>query len=98
MSVTRRGVQVLESIRDVPEQAWDALLDGQATPFVRWAWLDALEQLGLRLAARRTWTPQHLTLWKDGALVAAMPAYLKDGSDGDFSRDWGWSAPPRKRA
>ena len=88
--MTRRGLQVLQGIREVPEQAWDALLDGQATPFVRWAWLDALESSGCA-SPRASWTPHHLTLWKDGALVAAAPAYLKDGSDGDFSRDWGWS-------
>lgn len=85
------GVKIHESLRDVPEQAWDALLDDRATPFVRWAWLEALEHSGCA-SPRSGWTPRHLTLWRDGALVAAAPAYLKADSDGDFSRDWGWAS------
>jgi uncharacterized protein len=86
-------VRVLGAIAEVPAEAWDALWAHEpelATPFVRHAFLDALERSGS--AGRRSgWVPRHLTLWRAGSLVAAAPAYLKDGSEGDFSRDWEWA-------
>ena len=81
----------LGSIAEVPRQAWDRLLDAEATPFVRWAWLEALEASGCA-SPRTGWTPRHLTLWREGELVAAAPAYLREDSDGDFSRDWSWAS------
>ena len=83
--------RVLQSIAEVDERAWDALLDASATPFVRWAWLEAMERSGCA-APRAGWTPSHLTLWKGETLIAAAPAYLKEDSEGDFSRDWGWAS------
>jgi predicted N-acyltransferase len=75
------------ALEDVPEGAWDALLSEQSTPFLRHAWLSALEKSGC--AARRAgWTPRHLVLFRRGTPVAAAPAYLKEDSDGDFARDW----------
>ena len=84
-------LQVLDSIASVPREAWDALLDEAATPFVRWDFLEALE--ATRCASPRSgWVPRHLALYRDGQLVAAAPAYVRTGSDGDFSRDWGWAS------
>ncbi len=34
----------------------------------------------------------HLAVRRGSELVAASPAYIKEGSDGDFSRDWEWAA------
>ena len=77
---------VLDSIASVPREAWDALLDEEATPFVRWDFLEALE--ATRCASPRSgWVPRHLALYRDGQLIAAAPAYARSGSDGDFSRD-----------
>jgi uncharacterized protein len=84
-------LQVLDSIADVPREAWDALLDAEATPFVRWDFLEALEAAKC-VGERAGWIPRHLAAFRDGQLAAAAPAYLKNGSDGDFSRDWGWAA------
>jgi predicted N-acyltransferase len=83
-------IRVYDAIAKVPERAWDALADGRETPFVRWAWLEALETSGCATAATG-WQPCHLTLWRGDELVAAAPAYIKEDSDGDFSRDWGWA-------
>jgi predicted N-acyltransferase len=85
------GIEVYDAISELPRAAWDALLDEQSTPFMRHAWLEALESSGCA-QPRAGWTPKHLTLWKAGKLVAAAPAYLKSDSDGDFSRDWDWAA------
>ncbi len=78
---------------ETPARDWDALFGhepARATPFVRHAWLAALEDSG-SASPRTGWTPRHLTLWRAGRLVAAAPAWIKDGSDGDFSRDWHWA-------
>src|SRR5207302_520592 len=65
--------------------------DEAATPFVRWDFLEALEST--RCASPRSdWVPRHLAAWRDGQLVACAPAYVRTGSDGDFSRDWGWAS------
>ncbi len=83
-------IRVYDAIEKVPQPAWDALADGEATPFLRWHWLEALETSGCA-TADTDWQPCHLTLWRGAELVAAAPAYIKEGSDGDFSRDWGWA-------
>ena len=86
----RDGFQVLGGAGEVSQTEWDALLDPAATPFVRWDWIEALERS--RCVSERTgWAPRHLALFQGGRLIAAAPAYLKDGSDGDFSRDWDWA-------
>ncbi len=79
--------KVLGSIAEVPRPAWDGLLDDRASPFVTFGWLEALEHSGC-VGDDAGWTPQHLTLWRDGRLVAAAPAYLTHDGDGDFARDW----------
>ena len=72
---------------EIEASDWDALLSPRSTPFLRHAWLNALEQSGC--AARRAgWTPRHLLVYRGRRLVAAAPAYLKEDSDGDFARDW----------
>jgi predicted N-acyltransferase len=92
--VAPAAVRILESISDVPAAAWDALSahePARATPFVRHAFLAALEGSGCA-SARAGWRPRHVTLWRGGRLVAGAPAYAKDDSEGDFSRDWEWAA------
>jgi uncharacterized protein len=83
-------VKLLESIRDVPREAWDALVDAEAAPFLEWAWLEALEASG-SVRPGSGWRPRHLTLWRGNHLVAAAPAYLKEDSHGEFVFDWSWA-------
>ena len=79
-----------QRIADVPEAAWNALLPEGAPPFVAWTFLDALERTGC-VSPERGWLPQHLTLWEEGRLVAAAPAYVKGHSEGEFVFDWSWA-------
>lgn len=92
-ALARTDVRVVDSVSEVPAAAWDALHAHEpdaASPFVRHAFLEALERSG-SAGPRAGWRARHLTLWRAGALVAAAPAWLKDGSEGDFSRDWEWA-------
>lgn len=82
--------RVYAQIGDIPGPAWDALAGEGATPFLRHVWLASLEAAGCAVPLTG-WHGCHLTVWSRGRLVAAAPAYLKDDSDGDFSRDWGWA-------
>jgi predicted N-acyltransferase len=83
-------VKLLESMREVPREAWDALVDEQAAPFLEWEWLEALESSG-SVRPATGWRPRHLTLWRGNRLVAAAPAYLKEDSHGEFVFDWSWA-------
>jgi len=77
-------------MRDVPQPAWDALDGVAGFPFLSWAWLDALERTGC-VGEDAGWVPHHVTLWEDGRMVAAAPAYLKDNSEGEFVFDYAWA-------
>ncbi|RKH00148.1 N-acetyltransferase [Corallococcus sp. CA053C] len=83
-------LRLLTSITDVPQLAWDALVDAGSTPFLEWAFLAALEESG-SVVPERGWHPRHLTLWRGSRLVAAAPAYLKDDSQGEFVFDAAWA-------
>ncbi len=78
-----------ERLDDIPATAWDALHDG-ANPFLSHAFLAGLERHGC-LRPAWGWTPRHATLWRDGELVAAAPAYLKANSHGEFVFDHAWA-------
>ena len=90
------GVRVLSGLDEVARGDWDALLSPRSTPFLRHAWLSALEKSGCA-SPRSGWTPRHLTLWRRGKLIAAAPAYVRDDSDGDFGRDWDLASAARGR-
>jgi uncharacterized protein len=83
-------LKVHRAISDIPEAAWDALVDEEAAPFLEWAWLEALESSG-SVAPALGWQPQHLALWRGHRLVAAAPAYVKTDSSGEFVFDFPWA-------
>lgn len=78
-----------ERLDEIPATAWDGLHDG-ANPFLAHAFLAGLERHGC-LRPAWGWTPRHATLWRDGELVAAAPAYLKANSHGEFVFDQAWA-------
>ena len=81
--------RVIDSLASVPATAWDALHD-DTNPFVAHAFLHGLEEHGC-LRREWGWTPQHVTLWDGGQLVAAAPGYLKTNSHGEFVFDHAWA-------
>ena len=83
-------LRVIERIREVPEDAWNALVRDDASPFVEHAWLACLEDAGC-VGERTGWLPRHLVLYEGKQLVAAAPAYVKTNSEGEFVFDWSWA-------
>jgi predicted N-acyltransferase len=81
--------RVVRNLFEIPAEQWDALHDAR-NPFISHAFLSGLEQHGC-LREDWGWTPHHVTLWEDDALVAAAPGYLKTNSHGEFVFDHAWA-------
>ncbi len=77
-------------IAEIPAAEWDACTEG-ANPFVGHAFLSALEDSG-STGTETGWIPQHIVLRdQDGHLVAAVPAYIKLHSFGEYVFDQSWA-------
>ncbi len=83
-------IQTLSRLADLNPASWDALLPS-AQPFVRHAFLSALEDSG-SVGAGTGWQPEHRLL-RDarGELLAALPLYRKRHSYGEYVFDWAWA-------
>ena len=89
---------VSPSLADMPEADWTALsgthrggTGSPYNPFVSYAFLSSLADSGC--AVRESgWLGQHLFLRAaDGALLGAVPCYLKSHSQGEYVFDHGWA-------
>lgn len=80
----------IEKMTEVPKAEWDALAKPLKTPFFEWDWLHNMETSG-STTQRTGWLPQHLTVWRDGQLIAAAPLYVKGHSYGEFVFDHQWA-------
>jgi predicted N-acyltransferase len=90
MSTGGIAVRVGDAVGDFPPGEWDALTDG-ANPFVGHVFLSALEESG-SVGGRSGWQPAPLTIaGADGALTAALPAYVKSHSQGEYVFDHSWA-------
>ena len=87
-------VKIVPSIRNVDTDQWDVCArvgSANANPFVRHAFLSALEDSG-SVTASTGWQPQHVVVESpNGAALACAPLYLKDHSYGEYVFDWGWA-------
>jgi uncharacterized protein len=84
------AVRIAGSVGELPAAEWDAL-DATGNPFVSHAFLSAMEDSG-SVGGTSGWTPVPLTITRqDGALAAAMPAYVKTHSQGEYVFDHGWA-------
>lgn len=81
--------RIASSVGTLPSAEWDALAGGN--PFVSHAFLTALEDSG-SVGPGTGWTPAPITIHgADGRLAAALPAYLKDHSQGEYVFDHAWA-------
>ena len=86
------------SLSEVPRAAWDACATGgddggadRDNPFVRHAFLHALEESG-SATAETGWASAHMLAHdRQGRLVGVVPAYLKSHSRGEYVFDQGWA-------
>ena len=84
--VARNAAGVAELSRD----QWDACA-GSANPFVSWDFLTALERSG-SVGEGTGWQPLPLVIdGPDGRIAAAVPAYGKSHSQGEYVFDHGWA-------
>lgn len=80
----------LDSLHRIAPAAWDALLP-EAQPFLRHAFLSALED-SASVGAHCGWLPAHRLLCDErGQALAALPAYIKQHSYGEYVFDMGWA-------
>jgi len=80
--------RLVESLDAIPAAAWDRLHGGN--PTLAHAFLDSLHRSGCASPATG-WSPQYLTLWKEGVLEGAVPLYAKTHSYGEYVFDWAWA-------
>jgi predicted N-acyltransferase len=82
--------RVASSVGSLPAAQWDALA-GPGNPFMSHAFLTALEDSG-SVGPGSGWTPAPLAI-EDGAgnLLAALPAYAKGHSQGEYVFDHAWA-------
>jgi predicted N-acyltransferase len=82
--------RIARAVSDLPAAQWDALTDG-TNPFMRHAFLSALEKSG-SVGGRSGWTPLAVVIEDEaGILAAALPAYLKQHSQGEYVFDQSWA-------
>ncbi len=83
-------IRALARIADISAAAWDACA-GTDNPFLRHAFLNALEQSGC-VAPRQGWQPTHLLAESAaGDVLGALPLYFKGHSQGEYIFDQGWA-------
>jgi len=84
------SVHCLTALNDLAPAEWDGLL-AQPQPFVSHAFLSALEDSG-SVGPGTGWLPAHRVLkGQEGQLLAALPAYVKQHSYGEYVFDHGWA-------
>lgn len=89
MSGTEVIARVCGAVGDLPAGQWDALTGGN--PFLSHAFLTALEDSG-SVGPGTGWTPAPIVIEAvDGTLAAALPAYLKAHSQGEYVFDHSWA-------
>ena len=87
-------IDVHQGVATLDPAEWDGLLDASShpTPFMRHAYLAALERSG-SVGEDTGWEPLALAVRRrgDDALVAAAALYLKSHSYGEYVFDWAWA-------
>ncbi|WP_200731406.1 peptidogalycan biosysnthesis protein, partial [Pseudomonas savastanoi] len=87
-------VHVIDNLSTVAPAQWDALVPGNQ-PFLRHAFLSALEDSG-SLGPRSGWRAEHVLHYENDQLVAALPAYRKWHSYGEYVFDHAWADACRR--
>jgi predicted N-acyltransferase len=87
VSITAR---IHHSVSEIPAVHWDRLA-GQTNPFTSHAFLSLLEESG-SVGGASGWSPLPIVIEDtDGVPAAALPAYLKTHSQGEYVFDHNWA-------
>ena len=92
LAADQAEIVIVERLRDITRDDWNALLRPDDSPFLDWDWLAAMEES--KSATRATgWAPCHVIvrIGPDRRIAAACPLYLKSHSQGEFVFDHGWA-------
>lgn len=94
-SDTNLKIQITPSFSDIQAEDWNALLgssgDTQPNPFITHEFLSSLED-SKSATVETGWLGQHLLLTADNdKLLAALPCFLKNHSQGEYVFDQGWA-------
>lgn len=86
------SLEVVHSLAPIKAAVWNALLDSESGPFLRYEFLATLEESGC-VGNETGWQPAHLILRETGStdICGAMPLYLKRHSYGEYVFDWAWA-------
>ena len=88
-------IATLSALNELDASSWDALRIDQQ-PFLCHAFLSALEDSG-SVGGRSGWQVAHRVLQDGrGRVLAAMPAYIKSHSYGEYVFDHGWADACRR--
>ena len=84
------AARIYGSVGAIAADQWDALAGGD-NPFISHAFLTAMEESG-SVGQGTGWVPAPIAIEApDGHLLAAMPAYLKGHSQGEYVFDHSWA-------
>ena len=92
MESVELDLKFADSIEHIGRDGWNRLT-GIENPFMRYEFLQGLEQTGCTTAATG-WQPYHAAVYQranPGQPVAVMPLYLKTNSWGEYVFDWSWA-------
>lgn len=81
-------IRIAESFSAVPASHWNALVE-EGNPFMRYEFLAALEDTGC-IGKGTAWRPLLFLAYAPG-LVAAIPAFVRSDSYGEYIFDWAWA-------
>ncbi len=89
MSKSGIVARIARSVGELPADQWDALAGGD--PFLSHDFLSALEESG-SIGPGTGWSAAPIVIeGADGRLAAALPAYLKSHSQGEYVFDHNWA-------
>lgn len=81
-------LQYVDGLHHISAKEWNALVSDM--PFLQYEFLYALETT--HCLVENGWYPRHFLLYKADELIAAVPAYIKTNSYGEFVFDWSWAS------
>ncbi|WP_420861499.1 GNAT family N-acetyltransferase [Algirhabdus cladophorae] len=94
MSQDTVEVTILNSLRDIDPQDWDACACPDAgrpqDPFTTYRFLKALEESG-SVGAGTGWQPRYMQATLNGQIIAVAPMYAKSHSQGEYIFDHNWA-------